>query len=181
MPNRIFHFAARRDLAEVIQVVESNHSLKYVVYGMSDHPEYDVYNSLLDYPMLGTAEGDQYVACTIMNIFPREAEIKLRTVPQRRGGVKYLIDPMENPCSMIIRLGGVYEEGVLIHGETATTYSTDDLGTKLFHAFARQIRKRFRKVHEFWVGKEAEELYRKGWRLTQSKHRSTDYDLKFPE
>lgn len=178
---RVFHFATKSDLEEVIRSVESNLDLKYVRDDFSDSPEYITYESLLDYPRLGIAEGDQYVSCTIMLVFMRGEEIVQRSVPQRHGGVKYLIDPEKNPSSIRISLGGIYEEGVLIHGETATTLFTNPDSIKIYNCFARQIRKRYRKIEEFWVGKEAEELYRKGWRLTQAKRCSVDYDLKLPD
>jgi hypothetical protein len=47
----------------------------------------------------------------------------VRTVPQRKGGIKFGIDPMENINTVVLRLGGSVENKRLISGDVSTTFT----------------------------------------------------------
>ena len=70
----------------------------------------------------------------------RRVPIAARAVPQRRGGVKYAIDQVANPKSIVFWPGGVFGENCLIAGEVGTV-SDDPSSLELFQSFAKAIKR----------------------------------------
>ncbi|WCM18263.1 hypothetical protein NDK50_12360 [Paraburkholderia bryophila] len=86
-------------------------------------------------------------------------------------------------CSECIELnvGGVFSEGILING-LVEVWIDSDASRKLMRLFATTIRKEFRlKIKAFWIGREAHELLKQGWRLTQNVDAAPFVDLKITD
>ncbi len=65
----------------------------------------------------------------------------------------------------------------IIEGDIGTV-SKDSESQELYNIFLKALRTVFLKKKGAYVGKEAFELLKKGWRLTQSAGRPTAYDFK---
>jgi hypothetical protein len=175
--NQQYFFATKTDLESLLQAIESLRPLQFVVTGLFDSPEVVPMRSLLAGPGLGQLiVGDLNLAPGYL-VASREIRIKVESVPQRRGGVKYAVDQLANPTTIAFRPGGSFGEMCLIAGQVGTA-SDDPSSLELFHLFRKELQRQFTKVREFRMGKEAGDLFDKGWRLTTNAKSPAIYDLK---
>ena len=170
-------FASKVDLAMLMRAVELKKELQYVHAGLFDSPKINQRLTLLNDANFGIAfKGDSNLEERYL-IADRLEIIDVRSVSQYGGGVKYAIDQKNNPRSIIFRPGGQFSETCIIAGIIGTI-SEDMYSLTLFNLFSKEIKKQFRRIQSFWVGKDAENLRHKGWRLTNSVKSSPLYDLK---
>src|SRR5437762_10434006 len=109
-------FATRDDLLPVLQEVELHHALKYLECGLFGDAERPVFHSSLELENLGTAvAGDSNREPTFL-VLRSEASLKVREVLQRRGALKYAVDQLNNPESIVLKPGGRYGDSVIIAG-----------------------------------------------------------------
>ena len=152
-----------------------SHSLQYVKGGLFDQPVLSVFDSISSLPDIGVAKSGGSLE-SIFLILHRGQGLKVRQVPQRKGGYKYAIDQQENPGSIAISPGGRFGDSVLIAGMVGTVHH-DKISEELMKAFASEIKKRFVKIKSYWVGPEAMELLHLGVRLTHSAGAPRTFDL----
>lgn len=107
---------------------------------------------------------------------PKDMTLTIRNVPQKVGGVKYAVDPLENHISICFQFGGIYQDGILIAGNCFTT-NPNDYSLQVFKDFSTRMKKSFKKIGTFYVGKKAEEKLKKGWRLVTNEKSPREYDL----
>jgi len=175
--NQLPFFATKDDLASLLRAVDSEQSLQFVLTGLFDSPVVEPMESLLGVSNLGSvAVGDANHEPAYL-VARRGIPIEVRPAPQRRGGVKYAMDQLANPETIAFRTGGAFGETCLIAGQVGTA-SDHPSSLELFKLFSKQIRHRFTKIKSFYVGREAGELFGKGWRLTANAKAPSLYDLK---
>jgi hypothetical protein len=114
-----FH-ATKRDLESLLAAVESKRPLQYVQAGMFDSPEMVVLTSGLQIPNLGFAPSGDSNLEPFWLVTDRDARVEVEAIPQRRGGIRYSIDPGLNPESVVIWPGGVFEQSCVIDGKIGT-------------------------------------------------------------
>jgi hypothetical protein len=102
--------------------------------------------------------------------------VRVREVPQVRGGTRYTFDQATTPDSIEVTPGGFYRSDVLLYGRVATI-STTPISKQIYGAFTSAIRASFAHIREFYVGPQAAELLRSGCRLTIGADSPTEYDL----
>jgi hypothetical protein len=171
-----YFFATKQDIETVVRNVESNLSLKYIQSGLFDTEEIQPFSSLLMEPGLGHAIAGDNNHCKRYLVTLQNIEIQIRTVPQRRGGVKYAIDSVLNPISITMAPGGVFREGILVEG-SIRTISKDVDALKIYKTFEKHIKSNFKRIQEYYVGLEAHIYLKNGWRLTQSEQAPKESDL----
>ncbi|MGO9444236.1 MAG: hypothetical protein ACLPXB_05580 [Thiobacillaceae bacterium] len=109
--------------------------------------------------------------------FDQGRTIAVRPVSQRRGGVKYAVDQLVNPQTVVLDGGGMLDAERLIAGYVGTA-TNDDLATDIYALFAKVIRRKYEKIKSYYVGPEAVQLLDDGVRLTiNGKVADTTYDL----
>lgn len=186
--SKVIHFfATKRDLEALLTSVESHRPLKYVYAWMSDKPEVLILDSGLNIPNLGIApsgenNGDPFWLITVAN-----KQVEIKTIPQRRGGVRYGIDPESNPESVFFWPGGVFEgrlkwpggsfEGRAVIAGQIGTGMINPTSLELMKMFVRTIRNQFKKIKSDYLGPEAEQLFDSGYRLTASVKSPKENDL----
>lgn len=175
--NQLSFFATRADLELVLRVLESTRALQFVVAGLFDSAHVQTKDSLLSTPSLGIVKFGDLNHETRYLVANRDLPIQIRTVPQRRGGVKFALDQQANPRSIAFQAGGQLGERCLIAGQVGTA-SDDQNSLELFRKFSRAFQDQFTKIKSYYVGKEAAELLKKGWRLTSNAKSPALYDLK---
>lgn len=168
-------FATKEDLVTAIRAVELTHSLEYVTCGLFDQPIISVFDNISSLPNLGVAKSGDSLE-SIFLVLPCGQKVKVRQVPQRKGGFKYAIDQQANPGTVAISPGGRFGDSVLISGMVGTIHH-DMISEDLLRAFAREFKRRFVKIKSYWVGPEARELLRLGVRLTHSAQAPSTFDL----
>lgn len=180
MGSKQFHFfATKSDQKQVLDVIESTGSLKYIRCGLFDSPEPIEYNSLIDWEGLGFNEFGDTAPATIFMVLGRHLEVKVRAAPQRKGGVKYPIDQLENQETIVFRPSGLYEETNLIAGNCGTAYGDNPISLELFKLFRKHFVKKFTTIGNYFVGDEAQKLMKEETRMVTVGVRSPrEYDLK---
>ena len=175
--NQLSFFATRADLESVLRTVEAARSLQFVVAGLFDSAEIQSIHSLLKTPSLGIAEFADPNHETRYLVADRDLVIQIREVPQRRGGVKFAIDQQANPRTIGFQAGGQFGEKCLIAGQVGTV-SDDQNSLELFRQFFKEFQRQFTRIKSYYIGKEAVELLKNGWRLTSNAKSPSLYDLK---
>lgn len=175
--NQLSFFATKTDLESFLRHIESERQLQFVETGLFDLPNVEPIHSLLDAPNLGHLRAGDHNNGPCFLVAGREISIDVRPVPQHRGGTKYAVDQERNRKTIAFRPGGAFGENCLIDGQVGTI-SDDSSSLELFRLFRKEMRRQFRRVKEFYVGKEAGELLDEGWRLTANAKSPALYDLR---
>jgi hypothetical protein len=127
-------------------------------------------------PNLGIAmHGDQVHESSYL-VADVDTQVAIREVPQRKGGSLYAIDQKANPRTIALRPGGVFKTVAIIAGEISTC-TDDPISREMVNLFAREIRRRFKRIKSFYVGPEAEQLFDAGYRLTIGVNTPKEIDL----
>lgn len=84
------------------------------------------------------------------------------------------------PDSVVFMPGGRWHNDALLYGEVGTV-SSSKFASELYRSFVQLIKKRFKKIHAYWVGPEAYMLGRSGIRLTIGGNSPREYDLRLPD
>jgi hypothetical protein len=176
---RLF-FATAEDLLAVFDRVEARRRLAYTLTGLFETDELRTAPIGAAIPTLhspapdaGAIVGYQYL------VTAADDPIIVREVPQRRGGVRYAVDQLANPRSVALMPGGLYAPDIRLYGRVGTA-SDAEFSVRLYRAFATAIGESFRRVGAYYVGRQAEGLWRGGQRLTIGADSPRDYDLADP-
>lgn len=183
----VHFFATKRDLELLLAAVESQRSLKYTQAGMFDVPGKNEFASGSQIPGLGLARSGDSNGEPFWLVTDAHAHVTVETVPQRRGGTRYGIDPGLNPESVVIWPGGEFagrakwpggefEGRAVIAGQIGTAMM-NPISMELMNLFTREVRRHFNRIKSFFVGPEAEQLLDAGYRLTTSVKSPKEIDL----
>jgi hypothetical protein len=178
-PRATYLYATRADMEPGLNAVEGQKALQYVRRGLFESPQVQVVSSALEIPDLGFARVGDLILANRYLVLDASLEVKIREVPQRRGGVRYAIDEVANPTGMIFVPGGLYEgreDRYLIVGEVVAT--GDPRSHELYRLFVPLLVKGFTKIKSYYVGPEALRLLREGVRLTHSAGPTPSYELR---
>ena len=174
MRRSIHFFATKFDLEGVFEQVESQRALKYVEEGMADTPVRMIVTSGSQIPNLGFAPSGDSNLEPVWLVLDSSAGIKVVSIPQIRGGVRYKVEHGHTP--VFIWPGGVYDNFCVVAGHVETGV-VNEFTKNLFELFSGSIRDKFTRIREFWVGHEAQKLFDSGYRLTQSIGAPRESDL----
>lgn len=171
-------FTLLEDIDNIIRNFESVIEIQYFKTGLFDSKNIPTYNSLLDAPNIGVALSGDWNRVDNYLITNKSASLNIREVPQRTGEMKFAVDQMNNPKSIELKLGGIYQEkqNVIVAGRVSTISENSD-SLELFKLLSTKIKKEFRKIGTFYVGKSAEEKLKEGWRLVTNEKSPKEYDL----
>lgn len=177
----LMFYATKKDLVPVLSYIESIFEIKYVMMGMFEYNTPIVYRSYEEIIDLGYTEIPFYGSSrNSLMIMGKKNNVIVREIPQRKGGTLYAIDPMKNPQTIELRIGGIYlkEENTLVASRTAYV-DKNPFSESIYKELTKKIKKDFRKYNSMeYVGLEAEIKLKEGWRLVEDAGRSKEYDLK---
>jgi hypothetical protein len=174
---QLFFFAEIEDLQPILEVVESDENIQYCEAGIFDFFDTHVYYSSNDIPNLGYVDSGDWNHCKFYAVYPKGDTINKRIVPLKKGGVRYAIYQDNNPRTVILKVGGIFKEGVLVGGSIGTI-SGDPFSLKLFNTYSKLLKRTFTKIGTFYVGSNAKIKLEKGWRLVTNDKSPKEYDLK---
>jgi hypothetical protein len=175
-------FTTLKDITIIIKEIESAYSLKYFQDELSDEKYFSSFNSAFDIPNLGYTEHGDWNLSQSYFVIPKSEVLSIREIPQRKGGIKYAVDENVNKNNIEFKPCGIYtgKENIIVAGRIATISETE-FSQQLYKDFATKIKKNFSKIEEFYVGKEAEQKLRSGWRLVTNEKLAMGFDLKIIE
>ena len=175
-PNSTYSFATKADLESLLQEVEMAESLQYTRIQLADAQDFPTVSTLLGLPDLGRANEADINLTTAYLVARSGRPMEVRRVPQRSGGLKYALDQLSNPETIVFRPGGVFGDGCLLAGAVGTA-SAHPESMSLLKSFRVPLLRRFSRVKSFHLGKEALALWEAGWRLTTNARSPQIYDL----
>jgi len=173
-------FALFEDLSGLIEEIESLVDIEY--YKMGSFISYDMakvrYSSISDIPNKGFVPSGDWNRVDSYLIIKKGTQINIETVPQRKGGNRYIIGQKGNQKSVELKLGGIYQEAniTLVAGRIATASPTS-ASSELYKIFSAKIKKKFKRIGPFYVGESAEARLKQGWRLVTNDKLSKEHDL----
>ena len=177
----IYLFATRDDIAPGLQNAEAERKLKYVQRGSFESANIRIWEKAFDIPDFAVAVNGDSIQEKSFLIVDAEDELKIREVPQRRGGMRYIIDGVANPNSIFFQPGGLFTNLCVVRGELSAD-PINPTSMELYDFFFKRISKDFIRVKRiYFVGPEPLELSRKRIRLTHSLHAPSEYDLKIED
>ena len=158
------------DCTAIVKSIEARRSLHYAACGLWDETPIPTIESLANVGCPAT--------WTAFLAAPREYTFVERRVPQRAGGTKYAMDQLVNPSTVVVRPSITHDHRTLLAGQIGTISADDAQSMDLYGVFRAAVRKSCSKVHEYWVGPEAELLLDSGGRLAATLKAPSAYDLK---
>ena len=174
---QILIFSEISDIEPIFNEVEGCIKLHYFKTGLLDDSNIPHFDSFLKFPNLGFVSNGDWNHIDGYLAIPYENNINIRDVPQKSGGMKYAVDQKINSESVHIKLGGIYNENILVAG-VISTISDDEYSLKLFKLLSDKIKKRFSKIGSFFVGDKAKIRLESGCRLVTIDKSPPEYDLK---
>lgn len=175
---QIMFFSLLPDIEPILKKIESSVEINYFKIGMFDSRDIPHYQSIFDAPDFGFTLSGDWNRIDSYLVMPKSALLDIRDIPQKAGGIKYAVDQSVNAKSIELKVGGIYKasENILVAGRVATI-SEGIFSLETFKLFSSLIRKEFKRIGTFYVGKNAEEKLRSGWRLVTNDKSPKEYDL----
>lgn len=174
---RLYFFATGGDLLLILRQLEGKFDLKYVEENRLGGPVPNSWSTVADLPSLGKATGDQEIVCDSYLIMDVAANVVVESKPMFDGEIRYDVYQLSNPESVLLRLGGLWEDGSLISGHFITS-SEREFPRNLMNFFRGSAKKSFTRIQAFWVGPEALVRFRNGMRLCTAIQSPPEYDLR---
>jgi hypothetical protein len=173
---QILFFGTSKDLLPIIKDVENRFPIKYFEMGLFDDNKSREYSSIDKVQNFGKPQFGDWNWDIRLMMMPKDSNLVIREVPQRKGGIKYAIDPFKNQTSICFQFGGIVKEGVLLAGTCGTVF-LNDFSLNIFKMFSLALKKNFKRIGNFYVGNMAEEKLKAGWRLVTNEKSPKEYDL----
>jgi hypothetical protein len=167
-------FATNSDLRSVLEAVEGHCRIQYIECGLFDVADRPVFAT---FSLRPTDYAPGSADCFL--VFSQEGTCKIRTVAQRRGEPKYAVDQMVNPGTVVLKPGVEMNDSALVAGTMGTIHD-DNTSSMLMRIFAAEVKRRFQRIKDYWVGPQAKTRFDSGARLTHSLTAPPEYDLSLP-
>ncbi|MES2389560.1 MAG: hypothetical protein V4543_16265 [Bacteroidota bacterium] len=171
-------FLVYEDIGQLFRDMETMIDTRYYKAGLLDTRNIPSYNSIFEAPNVAIALSGDWNKIDSYIILKKTILLNIREVPQRVGGMKFAVDQMNNPKSIELKLGGIYQQksNVIVAGRIATI-SEDSDSIEMYKLFTIKLKKKFKKIGAFYVGPIAEEKMKKGWRLVTNENLPKEHDL----
>ena len=174
----IYMFTLESDLFALLSRIETQHKIKYVKAGRIDGRTTEEFDTFTAVPNLGRALGRREGDSGVYLIVEKGCSARVETMKMFDGNLRFDVEQSLNPDSILFRPGGEWKEQTIIRGDFSTI-SDSEVSSKLIRAVRSAIRRDFTKIDRyFWLGPDALQALRSGWRLTQDADMSPDYDVK---
>lgn len=174
--NSIFFFAAKNDMVSVLGRVEKRIDIRYSRIGAFENDVVEICRCFSDIGNVGIANSETGETCESFLIYEHSYIPKLRTVALRDGRVKYLLDQLNNECTVVLIPAGMWSSSVVLRGKLGSAFD-NEFSSKFSKIFMSEIKLSFVRSKYAYVGPSALAAMRSGVRLTLSVQASRDFDL----
>ncbi|TIT19999.1 MAG: hypothetical protein E5W70_23130 [Mesorhizobium sp.] len=172
---QIHFFALKDDLLPVLEAVEREISIKYILMGHFPETEFGSFSNRMQIPALGQSTTESASSGRSFLVTGHAVPIEVRPI-KTPSGTRYSLDQLSNPDTVTFSPGGRWTEDVVINGRVATVSDTP-LAQELMKTFNRAFKKQFSKIKAFYVGPGAAILLDAGKRLTAAEQSPREFDL----
>jgi hypothetical protein len=171
-------YGTKEDLLPLLESVEREFSLKYTRFGTIPTNQPETVFQAKELPNLGIASHESSVACRKFLVSSKGATIRPRALSNFEGKPRFAFDQLHNPETVTLNPGGWWKSDILLLGVVSTA-SEHPASLSLMKLYASGLRKQFAKIHEFYVGIEAQYSLKQGKRLTAAAQSPAEFDLSF--
>lgn len=174
-------FLTKSDIIKMMSVVEENFSVEYILMGSFEHEVIRRETSISNFEDLGYTNYSNWISLdNRYMIIPLDEDVKSRSVMQRNGSYRYIIDLSTNPIGVELSTGGIYKktENVLIAGRVAVFTDLSKESMLIYKEIVKAMNKCFTKRNNVFVSEEALLMLGKGWRLTCNYNASCENDFR---
>lgn len=174
-------FLTKSDLIKMMSVVEEKVPLEYILMGSFEHKTIRREISISNFEDLGYTNYSNWMSLdNRYMVIPLDEDVKSRTVMQRNGSYRYIIDLSTNSKGVELSTGGIYKkaEHVLIAGRVAAFTDLSKEAMQIYKEIVKAMNKCFTKKNNVFVSEEALLMLEKGWRLTCNYNASCNNDLR---
>lgn len=175
--NQSMFYATAKDTVVVLSALESQKGLEYTQTGQFEASKPQTYRSYTKIPNLGLANHPTAVVNPSYLVSLRGTPIHARRIIQNTGEHRFAFDQQLNEDTVALWPGGRYGSDIILYGMIGTVSDTA-VSTSLYKFMINALRERFDKVDEFFVGPEALQLGKAGFRLTEAASAPSEFDLK---
>ena len=174
MATKTIQFFARTnsDLCSVLDAVEAQCGIKDVECGLFDVADRPAFATFRRRPT------DSARIRQLLFLLSQEGNCKVRTVAQRRGGLRYAVDQMANPGTVVLKPGIDKNDSALVAGTMGTIHG-DNTSSMLMRIFAAEVKSRFQRIKNLGGRTRRRDSIRHT-KLTHSITAPPDYDLSLP-
>ncbi len=177
---RTIFFATAGDLASNLRVLERQWPLNYALCGAWREPHVLVYAGVDAIPDFGVSATGNETGDTQYLVVPADTIIAPRQIKQKKGGPFFAVDGIAVNESLVFQHGGIFGDQTLISGYVAAVGNSRKVADS-YRTFSRAVTAGFELVNGIRVGPEAHQLWRQGWRFTQSTRFSRAFDLRLAD
>ena len=157
---------------------ESARQIHYVLMGTFDGADVTRIASIANIASLGESPYGHWGEPGYL-IVAAEADVNVRSVPQRNGRLLHFVDEQANPHAVSLHPSGRYGDQALILGVLSIN-DASPASLSLGRIIEQHLIREFRQVKDCWVGPEAMALFHTGVRLTPGVKWSREADLLVP-
>ena len=174
-------FLTKSDLIKMMSVVEEKVPLEYILMGSFEHKTIRREISISNFEDLGYTYYSNWMSLdNRYMVISLDENVKSRTVMQRNGSYRYIIDLSTNPKGVELSTGGIYKkaEHVLIAGRVAVFTDSSIEAMQIYKEISRAMNKCFTRKNNIFVSQEVLSLLEDGWRLTCNYNAPCENDFK---
>jgi hypothetical protein len=173
---QIHFYALQGDILPVLEAVERDGPLKYVLFDNSTRPDFPTFSRGADIPNLGKADWETGSTSKTFVVGSTATPMRVTKIMGDDGKPRYCMDQLSNPDTVTFTPAGMWGDDVVLSGRVATA-SDSPISQALMKRFNSAFNKRFTKVKAYRVGPEALALLKAGKRLTISARSPSEFDL----
>ncbi len=170
-------YATAKDLALVLSTLESQKELEYTQTGQFETNKPRTYGSYTKIPNFGVASHPTAIANPSYLVSLRGTPIRARRIIQNTGKHRFAFDQQLNEDTVALWPGGRYGSDIILDGMIGTISDTA-ASISLYKSMLKALREHFDRVEEFFVGPEALQLGKAGFRLTAAASSPSEFDFK---
>lgn len=175
--HQLMFFATANDLAPVLSLLEARKKLQYTPMRDVVSDRAQIYLSYADIPDFGRTYDPTAVHNPAYLVALQGTVVRVKSVPQRTGGINFSIGQNLNKDTVTLRPGGMYGQDAFLYGSIGTV-SESDASLDLYDFMVEPFLAGFAHMHGLFLGPEAFDLWKSGVRLTTSAMSPTKFDLK---
>lgn len=172
------YFCTRNDLLNILSRVESTSPLQYTETGTFESHTFLSFESCTAIADLGIADQPTGSVCRSYLMMERGYTPHSRLIATIHGN-RYCMDQLVNHDSVVLTPAGCWKESVLLQGVVGTA-SKSAASLSLLKLVKASLLTSCLKVQGRFVGTEALEKLRAGWRLTISEQSPSQFDIARP-
>lgn len=138
MAGQLFFYATREDIIELVEIIDQENTLKYSLAGLHEESKMFTCDSLKEYEGIGIVDSLSKILCPRFLVSFTEEVITIREIPQSKGGIKYAVDQLRNPDTIIFIPAGENEKEKIIVEGSISTSSKSETSKRIFKIFEKK-------------------------------------------